>query len=141
VQLVIDADVAAGRDELQAIADRLEDPRTILALLGSLLTEYEVGVFATQGRGRWAMDDPATVALKHSGRVLVDTGHLLNQLTNVKYDGDDTVKVNQGDAFYGRFLRDGDRGMPKRDPAPMPQDSDVERWAQKLLDYLVSGTR
>jgi hypothetical protein len=71
---------------------------------------------------------------------LVDTGSLLKHLTTSKVEADSAV-VNQGDAFYGAFLRDGDRGMPRRDPAPVPDGSRVERWAEQVLGFLVEGRR
>jgi len=138
VDLLIDTDVTAAREHLQGIRDRLEDPRALLTQAGLLLEEYETEVFRTRGRGQWESLDPATVELKGSGRLLVDTGNLFDFLTTARIEGESAV-VNQGAAHYGRFLRDGDRGMPRRDPAPEPPDSTQQAWADQLLGFVVDG--
>lgn len=138
MDLMIDTDVTAPREQLQKIRDRLEDPRALLAQAGLLLEEYETEVFRTRGHGQWESLDPATVDLKGSGRVLVDTGNLFDFLTNARIEGESAV-VNQGAAHYGRFLRDGDRGMPRRDPAPEPPHATQQAWAEHLLGFIVDG--
>lgn len=139
MELVIDVDVTAPREALDQIRGRLDQPRTLLQRMGLLLEEYEREVFATRGHGQWQTLDPATVDLKSSGQVLVDAGDLLGFLTTATVENDDTVAVNQGDAFYGRFLRDGDRGMPRRDPAPEPPHDTQEQWADEVLAFLTDG--
>ena len=138
MDLMIDTDVTAPREQLQKIRDRLEDPRALLTQAGLLLEEYETEVFRTRGHGQWESLDPATVDLKGSGRVLVDTGNLFDFLTNARIEGESVV-VNQGAAHYGRFLRDGDRGMPRRDPAPEPPHATQQAWAEQLLGFIVDG--
>lgn len=138
MRLVIDVDATTPRQKVQEIRERVESPRALLAQMGLLLEEYETDVFRSRGRGQWAPDDPATVQLKGSGRVLVDTGALLDYLTNARIEGE-SVFVNQGNAHYGAFLRDGDRGMPKRDPAPEPPHGVQQDWADKLLGLVVDG--
>lgn len=140
MQLLVEADVRDAGELLQGIVDRLDNPRGALTLLGGLLADYEREVFATRGFGRWPADDPATVSLKNSGRVLVDTGGLLENLTDAQIDGD-SVKVNQGTSKQAAFLKRGARGMPRRDPAPMPDQNRVADWADQLLGYLVDGRR
>lgn len=136
--LIVDVDVSAPAALLDGMIGRLENQRTLMGVLAHGLEEYEEDVFASRGRGQWAPDDPDTIEAKGSGRVLVDSGDLLRNLTTARIQGD-TVSVVQGDAFYGSFLRDGDRGMPRRDPAPAPERRDVERWAEQLLGYIVDG--
>lgn len=122
------------------IADRVNDRAGVMSVLGGLLEDYEKNVFATSGLGRWAGDDPVTAQLKGSSRVLVDSGLLQRELTKARIEGD-TVEVATRDAFYGRFLRDGDRGMPKRDPAPKPDSATVAGWADELVGFLITGEK
>ena len=136
--LVIDVDVTAPRDVLREIHDRLDRPDALLRHMGLMLEDYEREVFATRDHGGWQTLDPATVDLKGTSRVLVDSGALLAELTSATIEGE-TVVVNQGDAFYGRFLRDGERGMPRRDPAPEPHPSTQEEWAEDILAFLTAG--
>ncbi|NHA02033.1 hypothetical protein G5V59_26960 [Nocardioides sp. W3-2-3] len=49
--------------------------------------------------------------------------------------------VNQGTAYYGRFHRDGDRGMEKRNPAPKPDQPVLAKWSRDLLGFVVTGRR
>ena len=126
--------------DLDQMVERLDRPRTALEVLGDLFEDYERDVFATRGRGQWAGLDPATAKLKNSGRVLVDTGNLLRELTRAHIDSE-SVYVDAGDAHYAKYLRDGARGMPKRDPAPEPPAATVAAWADELLAFLVDGTQ
>jgi hypothetical protein len=140
VKLLVEADVRGPSDLLQGIADRFDNPRGALTLLGGLLADYEREVFATRGLGRWPADDPATVRLKNSGRVLVQTGGLLENLTDAHIEGDSVV-VNSGDSKQAAYLKRGARGMPPRDPAPMPDHGRVQDWAEQVLGYLIDGRR
>lgn len=140
MRLLLEVDSTATRDHLAQMRGRLENGRSLMGRCGLLLEDYEREVFATRGRGRWAPDDPLTIERKAGGRVLVDTGGLLDELTTAHVDSDDSVVVNQGDAYYARFLRDGDRGMPRRDPAPEPPASTRREWADRLLGYIVDGS-
>ncbi|NGZ99398.1 hypothetical protein G5V59_00220 [Nocardioides sp. W3-2-3] len=105
-------------------------PATSTRSWARLLVDFERQVFATRGRGTWEPDDPVTIAGKGSSRVLHDTGDLLDALTTPRTEGESEV-VDQGDAYYAIFHRLGSRGMPRRDPAPEPSDSDVEGWANQ----------
>jgi hypothetical protein len=136
--LVISADVHDAVTLLDDIEDRLDDGRDMLALVKAELEDYEGELFATQGFGQWAPNDPATVLLKGSARVLVDTGNLLEQVTRAQIDGDD-VGLDISGAPYAKFLAAGARGTPKRHPAPTPDGGRVERWAEYLLGFIVDG--
>lgn len=136
--LVVDVVLEGPTSRLQGMADRLTHTGPLMKMLAHGLEEYEREVFATSGRGTWAPDDPDTVELKGTGRTLVDSGNLLRELTSAKISGD-TVRVVNGDAFYARFLRDGDRGMPRRNPAPAPPRSTVSKWADQVLGYVIDG--
>lgn len=138
--LSIDVDIDGPVELLDAMVGRLDNSRGLMTLLAHELEDYEKDVFRTRAGGRWAADDPDTVDLKGSGQVLVDSGALLRQLTSATISGDSVV-VDQGSVFYARFLRDGNRGMPKRDPAPAPTDAHVRRWAEQLVGYVVTGRR
>lgn len=141
MKLVVDADLDAPLELFGGMRDRANDPRALLQILGHELEDYERRMFATSGAGSWAPDDSDTLAQKGgSGRVLVDEGNLLRQLTDARVEGESAV-VDQGSAFYGAMLRDGDRGMPRRNPAPMPSRRDLETWADQVLGYIRTGRR
>lgn len=139
VIVAVEVDLEDALAAQQQIIDRLEQPTEMLHILGGFLEQYEHEMFRSGGAGQWAQDDLVTAELKGSNMVLVDSGFLADQLTHAKLDGTDAVHVTQGEAFYGRFLRDGDRGMPKRDPAPAPGRGDIERWADSLALYIATG--
>lgn len=139
MQLLIEVDASGPRQLLGEMLGRVQSPRPMMALLARELEDYERDVFSTRGRGSWAPNDPDTVDLKGSGRVLVDGGNLLRQLTRARFVGDDSVVVDQGDAFYAGFLRDGKRGMPQRNAAPRPERRHVDEWADKLVRYIATG--
>lgn len=136
--ITIDADVSGPRRHFGDMARRVQQPRTLMGILARDLEDYEREAFATRGFGSWQPDDADTIEQKGGARVLVDDGNLLRQLTTARILGE-TVVVDRGSAFYGDFLRDGDRGMPRRNPAPKPTRRHVERWADQLLGYIVSG--
>lgn len=136
--VVIDSEIRGAVDLLDDITGRLDDDRAMLGLVAEQLNEHEAAVFATQGRGQWAPLDPATVLLKGSSRVLVDTGDLLDAMTSARVNGED-VELDTRAVPYVKYLRGGARGAPRRDPAPAPQPSQVEGWAEDLLGYVVDG--
>lgn len=123
---------------LDGITRRLDADIGLRSILGDLLTDYEKQVFTTRDTGRWAPLGPATVKAKNSGRVLVDTGGLLSAMTHPERTTDG-VRVNAGWPFGN--LKSGARGMPKRDPAPRPSSMIIGTWSERVLDYLVKGTR
>ena len=132
-------DNRVGRALFGELVDRLEEPRGLRRLAGDLLADYEREVFGTRDRGRWEGDDPATQRAKNSGRVLVDTGNLLEELTHPLVEGDE-IRVEAGDATYAIHLQRGaGNKMPPRDPAPAPSYSQVEDWAAQILGYLTNG--
>lgn len=124
-------------DQFDQMTARTEG-RAALSLLGELLEDYEREVFATRGFGKWESLDPDTIAQKGSRRAMVDTGNLLDELTAAKIRGD-AVEVTAGDAKYATYLRDGSRGMPKRDPAPEPTSQRVQQWAEQLTHFIATG--
>lgn len=139
MRLEVAVDARGTRDELADMAERVRS-RSIMGVLARGLEEYEREVFATRGFGAWAADDEDTLERKSGSRVLVDTGGLLRQLTHADVAfGGDSVQVDQGTAFHARFLRDGDRGMPRRDPAPRPTSRHVRSWADQVIGYIVTG--
>lgn len=139
MKLEVAFDATGTRDELASMAERVQS-RSIMSVLGRGLEEYEAEVFASRGFGAWPRNDEDTLDQKSGSRVLVDTGGLLRQLTRAKVAfAGDSVQVDAGDAFYARFLRDGDGAMPKRNPAPRPTSRHVRRWADQVIDYIVTG--
>lgn len=139
--LSLDVDDAAARHWLAGIRGRLEDPADAMAVLVEDVNTYESEVFASQGQGGWAALDPATVLLKGSTRVLVDTGNLLELMTHAKVDDTDSVILDTRDAPYIAPLRAGANGSPSRNPAPIPSNTVLEGWAEDLLDVIVHGRR
>lgn len=137
--LEISGDVDAGL--LDDIRGRL-DSRLPLQVLGDELVDYERQVFATRGLGTWEGLDPDTIAEKGSGRVLVDHGDLLEDLTStssLKYSGDTvTLATSHPGAVYAKR---GARGAPRRDAAPKPSPQHVVDWAEELLGALLTGRR
>lgn len=134
----IAVDASGPRDHLRQMSARAASPRPLMTLLARDLEDYEKEAFSTRGFGTWPADDSDTVDQKGSSRVLVDTGGLLRQLTSARIMGE-TVIVDEGSHFEARFLRDGDRGMPRRNPAPKPTSSHVQKWADRLLRFIVTG--
>jgi hypothetical protein len=132
VRLLVEADTGSTVENLQQIIGRLERPIGALLLLGKALEDYERDEFATSGHGQWQADEPVTQKLKHSGRVLIDTGHLMDQLTRAHIDGDD-VYLDAGDADYARFQ------SRRRNPVPAPALSTIGRWGDQAGNYLVTG--
>ncbi|SDC46103.1 hypothetical protein [Nocardioides lianchengensis] len=137
--LAIDVDVSAGTELLQQIIDRLDNPRDALTVLGDLLGDYEREVFATDGFGTWATLDPATVRAKDCNRILVDTGEALRHLTGSPDISGESVTASG--PSYLDYLRQGARGMPKRDATPTPTPAHLDDWAEGLLGSLVHGRR
>lgn len=137
--LEVEVDARGPAAELAGMAERVRS-RSLMTILARDLEDYERDVFATRGFGAWPANDADTLEQKSGARVLVDTGGLLRQLTraDIAFAGD-SVQVDQGTAFHARFLRDGDRGMPRRDPAPRPTSRHVQRWADHLIGYIVTG--
>jgi phage gpG-like protein len=138
VRLVVDVDVSGPLAQLGGMRQRAENTRALMGILATGLEDYERTMFATSGEGTWAPDDVDTLEQKGGGRTLVDEGRLMRQLTTARIVGESAI-VDQGTAFYGSFLRDGDRGMPRRNPAPAPQRRHVDRWADQVLGYITTG--
>lgn len=134
----LDVDVDEAVDTLNAMANRVEG-RASMTLLADLVEEEQASLFASSGRGQWAANDPATVLQKGGSRVLVDSGLLLRELTAVRVAGDDVVVDAGAASEYARHLRNGARGMPKRDPSPDPSPATVTKWADALLGHIVEG--
>lgn len=136
--MVIDADTAAAERMVHDIGGRVTD-QLVLNLIGEAMTDYEVALFAAGGRGQWAALDAATIAAKGHGRVLIDTGDLMQAATGAYTVMGDDVTVNLPE--YAQYLRAGARGMPRRDPAPVPEGATLEEWADQVLSYMLEGRR
>lgn len=123
----------------------MDNPKSLLLLMADEIRDYEKTVFASAGLGTWGALDPSTVAEKHGGRILVDTGGLLKSLTSrggggVQRIAGDSVTVATTEISAVMAQR-GARGMPKRNPAPKPSSGIVQGWARTLLGALIDGTR
>lgn len=136
--ITVDAQVRPAAKQVGEMRQRLDQPRQLMEILAHGLEDYEKRMFATRGEGKWAGNDEETLEQKSGSRVLVDTGRLMRQLTSARILGE-TVVVDRGSAFYADFHRDGDRGMPRRNPAPKPARRHVEQWAEQLAVYVVTG--
>lgn len=136
--LSVDVELSAGRRLIHQIEARLDGHADgVRNLLGDILEEYEKDLFASNGRGQWASLDRATVKAKGGGRTLVDTGGLMRLMTHSERTSDG-ARVAAGWP-YGN-LKKGARGMPKRDPAPLPSRRTIDQWAERVLGFLVDGT-
>jgi hypothetical protein len=138
----VDVDTRPAARLLSAVRGRVERPRPVLDALADELVEREARAFATNGFGRWGALAPATVRAKGHGRVLVDTGGLLRQLTSrtaVRVTGSSVeVSTNHAGAYFNRV---GARGMPKRDAVPHSTSTEREEWASTALGFFVTGER
>ncbi|MEJ7846434.1 MAG: hypothetical protein WKF93_12395 [Acidimicrobiales bacterium] len=140
LEVFVDAVSAARR--LDGMVRRSSDATPLLQILGDELLEYAAGAFATRGYGQWATLDPATVRAKGNGRVLVDNGGLLADLTSrgsLRRSGE-TVTLSTDETSAG-YLKRGARGMPQRNPTPPPPSPVVNGWAREALGFLVEGRR
>lgn len=125
---------------LDGIHDRLSNRDRVLDVLGDEARGYGREVFATGGFGTWAPDSLHTVTLKGSGRVLVDSGRLMADVTGTPAvdEGAETVTVGTDAPYFG-YLKGGANGAPARNPTPPPSASRVTRIAERLLDFVVDG--
>lgn len=139
MRLLVDVDVSGPVDQLHQMTERTRSSQ-LMRILADDLEEYETRMFRTRGDGEWARNDADTVEQKGGGPVLVDQGKLMRNLTRARIEGDSAI-VSQGTAFYGSFLRDGDRGMPRRNPAPKPERSDLETMGSHLVRFILTGRR
>ncbi|MCB9377091.1 MAG: hypothetical protein H6515_14645 [Microthrixaceae bacterium] len=131
------ADTRAAEQMLTNLIDRVDNPRQILGLLGDELQAHQEEAFASRGHGSWAANNPATMRAKGHGRVLVDTGALMADLTRPRIDGE-KVGVDS-DSIGGRMAARGARGAPRRDPTPTPTPADVRGWAERVLQHITRG--
>lgn len=140
-ELSVEVDSAEAQRLLADIYGRLDVRSGVGRIMSEALVEYVEDVFDSGGHGKWARLDPATVKAKRSNRVLVDTGTLLDALTDPKVRGD-SVAVSAGpDAYYATFLKEGARGTPKRDPAPEPTHGFIQDLSEQLVSYIADGVR
>lgn len=136
-------DIARGRDGglLAAMGARGLAVIPALRRIATLMRQRERRVFASGGFGAWAALDPDTLASKRGGRILVDTGGLLDSLTQrgARYA---VTRASSDLLVFGtshpvaHLLRDGARGTPKRDPVPTVRAGEVEEWADELLTHI-----
>lgn len=144
-RLVVDVDVDPAAGLLDGVRERLENPRPLLELMAEEIRDYERDVFATRGFGRWPALDPDYAKRKGGGRMLVDTGGLLDSLTRhpargaVQRISGDSVTVASTDV--AAIMHKHGRHVPRRDPAPAPPRRYVAKWAQTLLRAVVDGER
>lgn len=137
MDLDLTVDSAAAERLLNAIERNLSFVQPALREVGMALLDYERDAFAQGGPG-WSPLDPQTMARKSGGRVLVDSGALMESLTGIdSLDVDsDSVAVNS-DVFYGRFHNTGTGRMPRRDPTPPPSAADARKFADVFIDALM----
>lgn len=125
-------------EPLATVAGLLDQPRPLLKDLADEVAAYEREVFTTSDDGRWAANDPLTVALKGSARPLVDTGSLLRELTSpqsVKI-GNDSVSLTT--SHVGAVMaKRGARGAPVREAIPTPDREDLQGWGERFLQTLL----
>lgn len=139
MDLDLTVDAAAAERLLGAIERNLSFVQPALRETGMALLDYERDVFASSGPG-WSPLDPQTMARKSGGRVLVDSGALMDSLTgtdSLEVDSD-SVAVNSN-VFYGRFHNTGTGRMPRRDPTPPPSAADARKFADAFLDAVMRG--
>jgi len=131
--LDVEVDAFEAESLLGGIADRIEQPRSLLSALSGELVDHERDAFATNGFGEWAPLHPATIARKGSSRILVDTGSLMAALTrpsSVRIDSD-AATITAAGIDYAKFH------AGRRNPTPEPPRERVEQWADSILDGLV----
>ena len=131
---------------LDEIATRAEDADWMLDALTEDARAHIQEAFDTEGFGQWPANDPAWAAAKSRGRVLQNTGMLLDSLVDDRHPLG--VRQVQGDSVTvttrhpaAAHLKRGARGMPRRDPVPAAPSSTRRKMADRLLVGLVDGTR
>lgn len=139
LEIDFDLEDAGARRMLHDLTGRLNRPEHLLDVLVDKVHEYERDVFASGGNGAWPALSPATVALKGSGQILVDSGSLLDALTSSEDLMGDAAEVTAASVPYAHFHKTGTGRMPARDPAPEPDSGVVEGWAHTLLDEITGG--
>lgn len=138
VEVLIDGEDAEKL--LAEVRDRLDMRSGVGQVMRDALIDHIEETYETGNRGEWASLDPATTKAKGSRRILIDTGNLLKNLRDPKVSGT-AVVASSGSAFYAKFLKEGARGMPKRDPAPEPDHGFVADLTEALTAYLAEGRR
>lgn len=134
--ITIDVDSVAAERRLRHLVDQTVSATPLLRGLQDDLQAYVDEVFASEGFGQWAPLAAVTVRSKNSGRILVDTGGLLDSLTGGGDISGETLTITTNEQSAG-YLKAGARGMPKRNPLPEPPPATVNRWAEALLGDLV----
>lgn len=129
---------------LDGMAERAAG-RSTGSLIAELLQEYEKAVYATGNFGKWRPLSAQTIAQKGSSRVLVETGHLMRDLTAQPDVTLDDVSLFTG-LPYAKFLKAGrynpETGarVPKRNPVPGPTKRVRAMWAELLAKHIAEGT-
>jgi phage gpG-like protein len=138
VRFLLDAELDAGVDMLDAVRERFEDARPGLERVADDMRKYEKSVFSTRGgsRTRWKPTE------EDKRRILVDTGGLLKSLT-VEGAPNAVEKITADSVFIGTthpaaiHHQRGRKGMPRRNPVPKPSPRRVKNWAQTFLSALI----
>lgn len=128
--LRVDVDTRAADALLDSIAGRVDNPAAVLRRLGTLIEDYERDVFETRDAGNWPTLSPDTIRIKGHARPMVDTGGLLEALTNARVDGD-SVAVTAPE--YAKYP------ARRRNPTPAPPAGVVAQWADDLLGHITGG--
>ena len=146
MEFKLDVDLRPALAMLDDIATRAEDADWMLDALTEDARAHIQKAFDSQGFGRWPANDPAWAAAKSRGRVLQNTGALLDSLVDdhhplgVRQVRGDAVTVSTRHPAAAHLKR-GARGMPRRDPVPAAPSSTRRKMAERLLTGLVDGTR
>src|SRR5712664_499239 len=128
---------------LDALRDRIKDPRVPLAHLVPLIREYFARQFesaGSEGGQSWAPLTASTME-RHGVRpqMLMETGTLWASLTQegakygYAYLGKDFVKVGTRDPV-AHLLENGTPRMVARDIEGAPPEQAVERWSDLVAD-------
>lgn len=145
VDLSVHGDVQVSR-RIVRFSEHAADARPAWRQIIRDLEGIEARQFASEGRygsGGWEPLAESTLARKHGGRILVDTGALLRSLTERAAPGaireihPDWMQFGTGVPYAG-FHQHGTKRMPARKPVELPE-SDRRRVVKSLQRFLMTG--